>query len=166
MDIVFAWRLLLYDVFTACYFLVLFLPCAATIYLIITVDCAADFIKKTLFPSQKLSGIQSLKREDVASDNFLGFGVAITGSSCYNLAKMEQVERTEFLKSIYSIDGLGLSVGRVSVGASDYSAQVYSYDDVDGDINLEHFSIEKDKEYIIPILKEIVAINKDIYLYA
>ena len=126
----------------------------------------ADFIKKTLFPSQKLSGIQSLKREDVASDNFLGFGVAITGSSCYNLAKMEQVERTEFLKSIYSIDGLGLSVGRVSVGASDYSAQVYSYDDVDGDINLEHFSIEKDKEYIIPILKEIVAINKDIYLYA
>lgn len=126
----------------------------------------AEFIQKPVFPSQPLSGIQSLKREDSVNDNFLGFGMAITGSSCYNLAQMQKDERAKFLKSVYSRDGLGLSVGRVSVGSSDYSAQVYSYDDVAGDVKLEHFSIEQDEEYIIPMLKEIVAINPDIFLYA
>ena len=126
----------------------------------------SDFIARPVFQSEPLFGIQSIKREEVAFDSFGGFGVAITGSSCYNLAQMEKSEREKLLKSLYSKDGLGFSVGRVSIGASDYSAQVYSYDDVDGDVALEHFSIEKDKEYIIPILKEIIEINPDIYLYA
>ena len=126
----------------------------------------ADFVERPVFSSVPLAGIQNIKRDDVAIDNFLGFGIAITDSSCYNLSKMEKCEREKFLKSIFSSDGLGLSVGRISVGASDYSARIYSYDDVDGDVNLEHFSIEKDKEYVIPILQEITAINPDVYLYA
>ena len=126
----------------------------------------ADFVKRDVFPTEPLSGIQSLIRGDVSFDNFLGFGVAITGSSCYNLSKMEKTDRIAFLKSIYSNDGLGLSVGRLTIGASDYSTKVYSYDDVADDVKLEHFSIQKDMDFILPILKEIVAINPDIYLYA
>ena len=126
----------------------------------------ADFIEREVFPSEPLSGIQSLKRKEVVNDNFLGFGMAITGSSCYNLAKMEKNERTIFLNQLFSKNGLGLNIGRISIGSSDYSASVYSYDDVANDLELKHFSIKKDEEYIIPILQEIVAINPDIYFYA
>ena len=126
----------------------------------------ADFIKREVFSSEPLSGIMSLKRENILSDDFLGFGIAMTGSSCYNLIKMKKEKRTQFLKSIFTKDGLGLNVIRVSIGSSDYSPELYSYDDSAGDINLKNFSIEKDKRYIIPILQEIIVINPDIYFYA
>lgn len=74
--------------------------------------------------------------------------------------------RTAVLKSIYTKEGLGLSVERLSVGSSDYSAELYSYDNVDGDVSLEHFSIDRDKKHIIPMIKKILNVNPDLYLYA
>ena len=100
------------------------------------------------------------------SSGFLGFGVAITASSCYNLAKMESGERRALLEQIYGKDGLGLSVARLTIGSSDYSAELYSYDDVEGDEALEHFSIARDEEYVIPMIKEILSVNPELYLYA
>lgn len=104
--------------------------------------------------------------EDKKFSGFLGFGVAITGSSCYNLSLMEENERHKLLESIYGEKGLGLSVGRLTIGSSDYSAELYTYDDVPNDISLAHFSIARDEEYIIPIIKEIIAINPEIRLFA
>lgn len=127
----------------------------------------ADFIQNPIFPSVPLSGAQQIRRTNtVVQNDFLGMGVAITGSSCYNLAQMPQKERTALLQSIYGENGIGLSVGRLSVGSSDYSAELYSYDDVDGDVELQHFSIERDTAYIIPMIQEILQINPSLYLFA
>ncbi|MBP3370662.1 MAG: hypothetical protein J6L85_07910 [Clostridia bacterium] len=101
-----------------------------------------------------------------ANSGFLGFGVAITGSSCYNLARMEKQARRELIESIYGKNGLGLSVARLSIGSSDYSAELYTYDDVEGDERLEHFSVARDEEYIIPMIKEILEVNPELYIYA
>ena len=43
---------------------------------------------------------------------------------------------------------------------------LYSYDNHPFDISLEHFSVEKDEKYVIPMIKEILEINPDIYLFA
>ncbi len=93
--------------------------------------------------------------------DFKGFGVAITGSSCYLLNKMGEQERQAFLRDIY-IDK-GVSVGRLTIASSDYSAELYSYCDEKG---LENFSIKRDEEYIIPMIKEILSIKPDLYLFA
>lgn len=119
-----------------------------------------------IFPAEKVARAHTLDIATNANTNFQGFGVAITGSSCYNLSLMEESERTELLKSIYSDEGLGLSVGRLSIGSSDYSAELYSYDDVPFDTELKHFSIERDKKYIIPMIKEILKIRPDLYIFA
>ena len=120
-----------------------------------------------VFSMQKVVRANTLHISDKKNQQkFRGVGVAITGSSCYNLSIMEEHERKEFLRSIYSPDGLGLSVGRVSIGASDYSAELYSYDDTPFDVELKDFSIERDEKYIIPVIREILEINPDIYLYA
>ena len=127
----------------------------------------AEFLERTVYVSQHLSGVKAIRRTSkMHSNDFLGFGVAITGSSCYNLAQMSKEQRETFLQSVYGKEGLRFRIGRLSIGASDYSAEVYSYDDVEGDIKLEHFSVEKDEEYIIPMIKEILRINPDLYLYA
>ncbi|MBQ8357513.1 MAG: hypothetical protein IJX39_06855 [Clostridia bacterium] len=127
----------------------------------------ADFLQRPVFVSQYLNGVKALRRSSkIISTDFLGFGVAITGSSCYNLAQLPKEQRESFLQSVYGKDGLGLDIGRLSIGSSDYSAEIYSYDDMDGDTELKHFSIEKDEKYIIPMIKEILKINPDLYLYA
>lgn len=126
-----------------------------------------EFISYELKPALKLDGIFTAEAaKGTENQDFLGFGVAITGSSCYNLYQMEAEERRKFLESIYGKEGLGLTIARLSIGASDYSAELYTYDDVENDVGLEHFSIARDKEYIIPMIKEILAINPDLRIFA
>ncbi len=126
-----------------------------------------EMTRQEVFESQFMSGAVTLEvSETPVNYGFLGFGVAITGASCYELFQMEPQQRRKILEDIYSEDGLNLSVARLSVGASDYSAELYSYDDEPFDTALEHFSVERDKEYIIPMIKEILEIRPDLYLFA
>jgi len=132
----------------------------------ILTDKNHEFLKLDVFPSKNIIRSANLEISENHIEGFGGFGVAVTESSCYQLMLMHKKERTKFLESIYSKRGLNLSVARLSIGASDYSARVYTYDDVPFDTELKHFSIDKDKDYIIPVLKEILKIRPDIYLFA
>ncbi|WP_264845795.1 glycoside hydrolase family 30 protein [Capnocytophaga catalasegens] len=92
-----------------------------------------------------------------------GFGAAITGSTCYNLLKMNPEDRKNFLKETFSVtEGLGQSYIRVPIGCSDFSLSEYTCCDKEG---IENFAFtEEETAYIIPILKEILAINPDIQI--
>lgn len=87
-----------------------------------------------------------------------GFGAAVTGSTCYNLMKMTQENRTKFLTETFSEkEGMGHSYIRISIGCSDFSLSEYTCCDVEG---LANFALQnEEKQYVIPILKEILAIN-------
>jgi len=125
-----------------------------------------NMTKLEIFPAQMVSRANTLYISEKPTENFKGLGVAITGSSCYNISLMEKDERKRLLKSVYSDEGLNLSIGRLSIGSSDYSAEHYSYDDVQFDVELKHFSIERDTKYIIPIINEILEIKPDLFLFA
>lgn len=99
-------------------------------------------------------------------ERFRGFGAAITGASCYELNLMPSDCRREFLRDIYTNKGLDLQVGRLTIASSDYSAELYSYDDVKDDTELKYFSVEKDEKYIIPMIREVLAVRPDLYLFA
>lgn len=90
-----------------------------------------------------------------------GFGAAISGSSAYNLTKMSKSERTKLLTHLFSLsDGIGLNYIRVSIGCSDFSLDEYSCQEKPG---IENFDIPLlDRQYLVPILKEIIAINPKI----
>ena len=89
-----------------------------------------NFSSFELKPAVRMGGVlTAVPSQNVPYTDFKGFGVAITGSSCYNLNQMNTEDRTKFIKEIYSEDGLNLSVARISVGSSDYSAELYSYDE-------------------------------------
>ncbi|NDV70251.1 glycoside hydrolase family 30 beta sandwich domain-containing protein [Dysgonomonas sp. 25] len=94
-----------------------------------------------------------------------GFGAAMTGSSCYNLLKMTPEDRAALLKETFDpVNGYGYSYIRISLGASDFSLDEYTYCDKPG---LENFAIHADdKRDLFPILKEILAINPEIKIMA
>src|SRR5690554_3899212 len=90
-----------------------------------------------------------------------GFGAAVTGSTCYNLMQMSPQNREKFLKETFSpTEGMGQSYIRISIGCSDFSLSEYTCCDTPG---IENFGLTSEEtEYVIPILKEILAINPDI----
>ncbi len=90
-----------------------------------------------------------------------GFGAAITGSTCYNLMKMSKEDRTKFLTETFSDkDGMGMNYIRIAIGCSDFSLSEYTCWDKEGK---ENFGLQSEEtQYIIPVLKEILAINPSI----
>lgn len=126
------------------------------------------FAKKELFfNNQKNNFICSaVASETPSNESFGGFGVALTGSSCYELSTMSDELRREFLDDIYGKDGLNLSVGRISIGSCDYSTNVYSYCDTKDDTSLETFSLGQDNDFIIPMIKEAMRHNPDLKFFA
>lgn len=90
-----------------------------------------------------------------------GFGAAITGSTAVNLLKMSTDDRATFLKKTFSkTEGYGFSYIRVSIGCSDFSLSEYTCCDTKG---IENFGLTSEEtKYVIPVLKEILAINPDI----
>lgn len=126
-----------------------------------------ELVQKEIFPSVPLNGIITLEKdESKLNTDFLGFGVAATGSSCYCLSKLDSETRHEVLTDLFTPQGLNLSVCRLSVGASDYSAELYTYDDTENDTSLENFSIDRDRKYVLPMIKEILAIRPDVTFFA
>ncbi|MDO7845501.1 glycoside hydrolase family 30 beta sandwich domain-containing protein [Hymenobacter sp. M29] len=91
-----------------------------------------------------------------------GFGYTLTGGSAYVMSQMAASNRAALIKELFATDStsLGISYLRVSIGASDLSSQVYTYDDSGTpDPTLAQFSLAPDQAYFIPVLKEILAVN-------
>lgn len=96
-----------------------------------------------------------------------GFGFTLTGGSAMHLSNMTTSNRLALLNELFAFDGenIGVSYLRLSIGASDLDANTFSYNDIptgETDVDMEHFSLDEDRIYLIPILKEILAINPDI----
>jgi glucosylceramidase len=117
---------------------------------------AADFSNKSnMSPTTiKLNPAERFQTMD-------GFGAAITGSTAFNLMKMTKENRTKFLKETFSpTEGMGQSYVRISIGCSDFSLSEYSLCDTPG---IENFGLTSEEtDYVIPVLKEILAINPDL----
>lgn len=96
-----------------------------------------------------------------------GFGYALTGGSAQNLMKMSAGERSKILKEMFASDGnnIGVSYIRLSIGASDLNDYVFSYNDLpegETDFQLKKFDLGQDLKDVIPVMKEILAINPTI----
>ncbi|MFV0470343.1 MAG: glycoside hydrolase family 30 protein [Dysgonomonas sp.] len=94
-----------------------------------------------------------------------GFGGGLTGSSAYLFKQMSAAARAKVLKDLFDPkDGIGLENIRLCIGSSDFSTSLYTYCDTQG---IDNFAIpQTDKEDLIPVLKEILAINPNIKIIA
>lgn len=96
-----------------------------------------------------------------------GFGYSLTGGSAFHLFNMSQSARSQILNELFRFDdnNIGISYLRISIGASDLDEKVFSYNDLPAgatDTEMRNFTLREDKNYLIPVLKEILAINPNI----
>src|SRR6266851_891151 len=100
-----------------------------------------------------------------------GFGASLTDSSAWLLSqKLTPAQRTALLKQLFDTkQGIGLAILRQPMGSSDFSLADYSYDDVppgESDPGLKRFTIDRDRQYIIPVLREALAVNTKLKIIA
>ena len=87
---------------------------------------------------------------------FMGIGGAATDASAEVFAKLSKEKQTEFLNAYYDKQkGIGYSLLRTTIQSSDFSSGSYSYIK-EGDAALKTFSIEHDKQYRIPLIKQAI----------
>jgi len=96
-----------------------------------------------------------------------GFGASITDASAQLLSQLSEDKRKATMADLFGRqnDGLGMSFTRLTVGASDFSPDHYSYDDTPGNVpdpELKHFTIDYARKYVLPRTREALAINPDL----
>lgn len=96
--------------------------------------------------------------ENKRFQTIFGIGSSLESSTCYNLMRMTEADRSDTLKKLLDpVDGIGMSLMRITVATSDFCPlPFYSYDDAASpDEDLSGFSIEKDEEFILPVLRDV-----------
>ena len=101
-----------------------------------------------------------------------GFGYCLTGGSAQLIYSLPAAVRQALEQELFATDSthIGVSYLRLTIGASDMSARVFSYDDAgtpgSPDTTLANFTLSDDNTYLLPLLKEILAVNPSIKLLA
>lgn len=100
-----------------------------------------------------------------------GFGAAITDASAWLLqSRMDAKQRAALIQELFGpAPGIGISLVRLPIGASDFSTHAYSLDDVPAgqiDPQLEHFSLEPLTQAVLPVLHAALAKNPSLRVIA
>lgn len=96
----------------------------------------------------------------------VGFGAAFTDGACYMFNQLAPEARSRLFHELFHPSQTGLNLCRTTVGSSDYSTHAYSYADGAADPELTGFSIEHDLKYIVPILREAMQHNPEMFLFS
>ncbi len=103
----------------------------------------------------------------VTRQQILGFGAALTDAACYVLSQMSDAPREEIMHELFAPGEMALNVCRTCIGSSDYSRSIYSFDEsAEPDPELKKFSIDHDKAYILPVLREARKQNPELFLFS
>jgi len=149
-------------------------------FLIIAMSCnqrPEEFnveIFETSASGNKLTLVQPLDREeevdllpvveilpDEKYQTITGFGGAFTEASAYLLNKISKKNRAKIIEAYFGESGAQYSLTRTHMNSCDFSLSNYSYAPVEGDIELTHFSVDEDKEDLIPFIKDAMKASKD-----
>ena len=104
--------------------------------------------------------------QDTKFQEILGFGAAFTDAACFMFSQLAAPARERLFHELFHPSEMGLNVCRTCIGSSDYSTHVYNYDEGEPDPELTRFSIEPDKQYILPILREARKANPDLFVFS
>jgi glucosylceramidase len=98
--------------------------------------------------------------------DIVGFGAAFTDAACYTINRMPDQLKSGLLNEFFSAEKMNLSMCRTCIGASDYSTSAFTYDEGEPDPEMKRFSVQHDQEYIIPVLKQSLMVNPDLFLFS
>lgn len=122
-------------------------------------------------PAQRSSSTTIRVDDGITYQSVLGLGSSLEHSTCYNLSLLPADRRERVLESVvHPSHGIGMNLMRICIGTSDFApGPFYTYNDLpDGeeDPKLERFSIERDREHVLPVIKAAQRLNPELRFYA
>ncbi len=98
---------------------------------------------------------------DSCYQEILGFGGSFTESSASLLNRMSKEKRKQIIDAYFGPEGAGYSLTRTHINSCDFSLTSYSYDPVEGDVDLVNFSVDEDMDDLIPMIREALAASEN-----
>jgi len=130
-------------------------------------DSDKRFEEKVLLENNHLNNVDIVIDDKLTYQSIVGFGGAFTESAAYNLGRVNKEVREQAIKAYFDKEeGLGYTIGRVSIHGCDFSLSSYTYIE-EGDKELKTFDISRDLTYVVPLIKDASNIaGEDIALLA
>ena len=95
-----------------------------------------------------------------------GFGTCFSELSHRALSKLSPEDYDAIMTELFAPDGgMGFTICRMPIGASDFALKYYSFDDTPGDLAMEHFSVDNDKQTLIPLIKSALDKNPNLKIW-
>ena len=116
--------------------------------------------KRSDFSPGNISGVIQLL-PDQKFQEILGFGGSFTEASASLMNKLSKKNRDIILDAYFGENGARYSLTRTHINSCDFSLGQYSYAPVADDTELKHFSVEPDKDDIIPMIKDAMKVSKE-----
>ncbi|QNK77370.1 MULTISPECIES: glycoside hydrolase family 30 protein [Winogradskyella] len=145
--------------------------------ILITMSCSQTVkeleveVYETSASGNKLTKVENFIKADTSTivkilpeqtfQTITGFGGSFTESSAYLLNKLSKKNRDTILQAYFAEDGARYSLTRTHIASCDFSLSNYTYAPEPEDLEMKSFSIEEDREDLIPMIKEAQAISKD-----
>jgi glucosylceramidase len=128
-------------------------------------------------PELRFRAVQASSKRVIRVDDsttyqsVLGLGSSLEHSTCYNLHLLPAEQREHVLESLVHPDrGIGMTLMRICIGTSDFApGPFYTYDDVPAgqeDPKLERFSIDRDREHVLPVIQAAQRLNPQLRFFA
>ncbi|RZJ91379.1 MAG: glycosyl hydrolase family 30 [Chryseobacterium sp.] len=95
-----------------------------------------------------------------------GWGGCFNELGWKSLLTITPEKRAEVINNLFGANGLNFNIGRIPVGASDYALNWYSFNEVANDFSMSKFSIQRDKELMIPYIKAALNANPALSFWA
>lgn len=124
---------------------------------------------------QEPAGIRFVKTDSVDAEISIssplqtidGFGACFNELGWTSLGALNEANREAIMQELFTPGkGANFTICRLPVGANDFSRDWYSYNETDGDFEMKNFSIDNDKETLIPFIKNALKYNSGIRLWA
>lgn len=96
----------------------------------------------------------------------LGFGAAFTDAACFTFQQLASADRDQLFHELFHPAEMGLNVCRTCIGSSDYSTEVFSYDEGEPDPEMKRFSIAHDQVNVLPMLRLARKSNPELFLFS
>ncbi len=96
----------------------------------------------------------------------IGFGGAFTESAGYVFSKMSGEKQEAILENYFGESGNRYNLCRTHIQSCDFSLGNYAYVEDEQDKELKTFSLERDKQYLIPLIQAALKKKRDLQLLA
>ncbi len=103
---------------------------------------------------------------DAVGKPMFGWGCCISEICAKAIYSLGEKDQKLIFDELFGMDGCGFEYCRLSIGANDFAESWYSYNETEGDYAMDNFSIDRDRKYILPVVREAQKRSPEITFFA